>query len=159
MLTTARKFERWSGARASALINGKNYIHLTWKLRCDSIFNRIKDGVKCFITILTILWLCSKLKPDFIQINTTLNGVIVNPELAILPQKLCYIWIATRDFKQRKLNYPLNYRYGLNLQYDRKPSHVFLLILLAGDVAINPGPVSSHAKTNNGLKVLISKCA
>ncbi|CAB4017509.1 Hypothetical predicted protein, partial [Paramuricea clavata] len=74
--------------------------------------------------------------------------------LAILPQKLCYIWIATLDFKQRKFNYPLNYRYGLNLQYDRKSSHVFLLILLAGDVATNRGPVSSHAKTNYGLKVL-----
>ena len=72
------------------------------------------------MTILTILWLCSRLEPNFIKIKSTLNGVIVNPQLAILPQKLCYIWIATRDFKQRKFNYPLNYRYGLNLQYDRK---------------------------------------
>jgi hypothetical protein len=50
----------------------------------------------------------------------------------------CYI----RDLQQRKSNYPPNYRYGINLQIDRKLSHIFLLIVLAGDVAINPGPLS-----------------
>ena len=37
-------------------------------------------------------------------------------------------------------NYPANYRYGINLQVHCKLSHVVLLILLAGDVATNPGP-------------------
>ena len=87
--------------------------------------------------------MCSRLEPAYIPNQTTLNGVIINPELAILPENLCYIWTATRECKQRKFNYTPNYRYGLNLQINRKTIHVFLLILLAGDVATNPGPCSS----------------
>jgi hypothetical protein len=63
---------------------------------------------------------------------------------------------ATRDIKLRKFNYPINYRYGLHFQIFRKTSHVVLLILLAGDVAINPGP-SFHPPTKNlgqGLNAL-----
>ena len=97
-------------------------------------------GIMLFVTI---LWLCSKLKPSYIYIKTTLNGIVINSELAILPDKLCCIWAATRDLKQRKLNYPLNYQYGIDLKIDRKPFHVVLLILLAGDVTTNPGPLSS----------------
>ena len=47
------------------------------------------------------------------------------------------------DFKQRKFHYTRNYRYDIELQTSRRPLHVFLLILLAGDVATNPGPVPS----------------
>jgi hypothetical protein len=47
----------------------------------------------------------------------------------------------------RKLNYPINYRYGINLKIDRNPSHVVLLILLAGDVATNPGPCTTPPRT------------
>ena len=73
--------------------------------------------------------------------------LLILHELAILPDKLCCIWTATRNLKQRKLNYPLNYQYGIDLQIDRKLFHVVLLILLAGDVATNPGPLSSASKT------------
>ena len=62
------------------------------------------------------------------------------------------IWTtATCDSKQRKFNFPANYRYGLNFRINRKLFHVFLLILLAGDVAINPGPCSSR---NSVIKCL-----
>jgi hypothetical protein len=96
------------------------------------------------------------LEPAYIPNQTTLNGVIINPELAILPENLCYVWTATRDCKQRKFNYTPNYRYGLNLQINRKTIHVFLLILLAGDVATNPGPCSSGIRSQNSqLKSLV----
>ena len=99
--------------------------------------------MKCITLFVTILWLCSKLKPSYIPVKITFNGIVIHPELAVLPDKLCCIWTATRDLKQRKLGYPLNYQYGITLQIERKPSHVILLILLAGDVATNPGPSSS----------------
>ena len=86
--------------------------------------------------------MCSRLETAYIPNQTTLNGVIINPELAILPaENLRYVRTATRDWKQRKFNYTPEYRYGLNLQINRKTIHVF--ILLAGDVATNPGPCSS----------------
>ena len=80
-----------------------------------------------------ILWLCSKSKP-YNPPRRNAKDIVINSELAVLPEQLCIIWTATRDLKQRKFYYPLNYRYGLNLQVNQKLSHVVLLILLAGDV-------------------------
>ncbi|CAB4044631.1 Hypothetical predicted protein, partial [Paramuricea clavata] len=133
MLTTVRKFKRRNKI-ACANIYGIDIGNTR------NIFDWIKNGVNCFMLLMTILWLCFKLKPSYITVETTLNGIVIHPELAILPDKLCCVWAATRDLKQRKFNYPLNYQYGINLQIDRKPSHVVLLILLAGVVATNPGP-------------------
>ena len=138
-----RKFKRSDsiGARAG-LIKTRNYVRFFWE----------KDGVKSFTLILTILWLFSKLKSsNQNSYQTTLNGIVINSELAILPEKLCLMWAATRDFKQRKFNLPSNHRYGLNFQINQKLFHVFLLILLSGDVAINPGPCSSQ---NSVIKCL-----
>ena len=56
------------------------------------------------------------------------------------------------DVKQRKLNYPAKHRYGWNFKANRNLFHVFLLILLAGHVATNPGPCSSF--TQSGLKII-----
>ena len=64
----------------------------------------------------------------------------MNCEVVCLPENLCNIWTSTRDFRQRKVNYARSHRYGLNLQTSRKLLHVILCILLAGDVATNPGP-------------------
>ncbi|CAB4041342.1 Hypothetical predicted protein, partial [Paramuricea clavata] len=99
-----------------------------------------------------ILWLCSKSKP-YNPPRRNAKDIVINSELAVLPEKLCIIWTATRDLKQRKFYYPLNYRYGLNLQMNQKLSHVVLLILLAGDVATNPGPVFEIPGLKRGLKV------
>lgn len=85
--------------------------------------------------------------------STFLNGVVINCELASLPQKLCCVWSATRDFKQRKFNYSLNNCYVVNLQINNKASHVVLLILLAGDAVTNPGPWSSPP-SNQTVKCL-----
>ena len=81
-----------------------------------------------------------------------MDGFFIDSELEFLPEKLCYIWTATRDVKQRKLNYPAKHRYGLNFKANRDLFHVFLLILLAGDVTTNPGPCSSF--TQSGLKII-----
>lgn len=111
----------------------------------------IRDEIKSFMIVATILWLCSKLKCDTLPCKITLNGVVINSEHAVLPEKLCCIWTATRDLKQSKYNYPLNYRYGVSLLIDRKPYHVILLILLAGDIVTNPGPFSGHGGHVNSL--------
>jgi hypothetical protein len=64
----------------------------------------------------------------------------ISSNLAILPEQQCCIWVSTRYIKLRKLNLSTNYRYGLDLQANRKNSHTIICILLAGDTAINPGP-------------------
>ena len=141
MLTTARNLKR--RARAS-LFNGSNRTEFAWKsIQNNGIFDIITNGMKCFMLIVTILWLCLKLKSGHVHQETSLNGIIINSNLASLPENLCCIWTATRDSRQRKLNYPRNHRYGLELQTKRKLLHVILCILLAGDVATNPGPRSS----------------
>jgi hypothetical protein len=113
-----RKFFKLSnrfGAR-SALIKTGTYARLIWE----------KNVVKSFTLIITILLLCLKLKSSsqtFYQ--TTLTGIVINSELTILPEKLCLIWTATRDLKQRKFNLPSIYRYGLDLRINWKLVHVF----------------------------------
>ena len=93
-----------------------------------------------------------KIKPSNDIIKTTIDSFFIDSELAFLPEKLCYIWTATRDVKQRKSNYPAKHRYGLNFKANCNLFHVFLLILLAGDFATNPGPCSSF--TQSGLKII-----
>ena len=142
MLTTSYKFKNSNGISARApLIKERNHILFVWSL----------DGVKCFMLFVIIFCLCSKLKRSDGINKTSIDSFVISSELAVLPEKLCYIWTATRDVKQRKLNYPEKLRYGLNFKLNLKLLHVFLLILLTGDVATNPGPCSS---TQNGLKII-----
>ena len=144
MLTVPRKFKYSNsiGARAP-LFKERNHMR----------FSRMKDEVKCFTLFVAILCLCSKLKPSNDIIKTTMDSLFIDSErLAFLPEKLCYIWTTTRDVKKRKLHYPAKHRYGLNFKANRNLFYVFLLILLAGDVATNPGPCSSF--TQSGLKII-----
>ena len=123
-----------------------------WKYQRYMDFSAgIMDEIKLFMVFVTILCLCSKLKCDFLPTNRTLSGIVINSELVVLPIKLCCIWTSTRDLKQRIYNYPLSYRYGVSLLIDRKPFHVVLLILLAGDIATNPGPYSGHSGHGKSL--------
>ena len=139
MLTTQGKFKLWNGidARAPPIKRMKSF-QFTW----------IKNGIQSFVVFAAILWWCSKLNPTNNPVEMTLNGIVINSELVNLSEKLCCVWTATRDSKQRKLNYPIDYRYGINLKIVCKTSHVFLLILLAGDVAINPGPTTTLPRTS-----------
>ena len=98
-----------------------------------------------------IFCLCSKLKRSDGIIKTSIDSFVISSELAVLLEKLCYIWTATRDVKQRKLNYLEKLHYGLNFKLNLKLLHVFLLILPVGNVATNPGRCSS---TQNGLKII-----
>ena len=70
-----------------------------------------------------IFCLYSKLKRS--DGKTSIDSFVISSELAVLPEKRCYIWTATRDVKQRKLNYPEKFRYGLNFKLNLKLLHVF----------------------------------
>ena len=69
--------------------------------RFACIFNYIRDGVKCFMLCVFILWLCSKSKPYNLP-RRNAKDMVINSELAVLPEQLCINWTATRDLKQRK---------------------------------------------------------
>ena len=86
------------------------------------------------------------------------ENILISSELAISPDKMCFIWTSTRDRKLRKFALPDKHRYGLEFQICRQCSHMVLLILLAGDIATNPGPTAGSKPTENssflGLNVL-----
>ena len=88
-------------------------------------------------------WLSTKFKPIYIFINdrTTADDVFISPQLAPTSERVCNLWISTRAKIQRKLNSPSNHRYGLQF---------LLCILLAGDIATNPGPTNmNYSKARN----------
>ena len=100
------------------------------------------------VCIVVCLWLLTRSKPDVIDIqNATGKNILISSELAILPDKMCF-----------KFALPDKHRYGLEFQICRQCSHVVLLILLAGDIATNPGPTAGSKPTENssflGLNVL-----
>jgi hypothetical protein len=113
-----------------------------------------------FLFLASLLWLSLKSKTNWsVRENTSnfktcFNDIVINCELTNLPDKLSCIWTATRDVQLRKWSYPPNYRYGLHFQPNGKPSHVVLLLLLAGDIATNPGPCSSTPRINNNKNAL-----
>ena len=75
----------------------------------------------------------------------------VGPDLSILPKKMCYLWsrehyllllwCLTRDMRLRNSNFPPCHRCGLILLLNQRNSHIFICLLLAGDICVNPGPV------------------
>jgi hypothetical protein len=102
--------------------------------------------------------------------NTNFSNISICSELTSIPGRLGLLWTSTRDRVLRKYNLPLNnyHRYGLHFNIKNNYSQLFLFILLAGDVATNPGPSkpvkcvslnahslkSLHNTDNNNLKVL-----
>ncbi|CAB3984752.1 fatty acid amide hydrolase-like [Paramuricea clavata] len=84
-----------------------------------------------------------------IRIPSTLCGVVGIKQLAKLPDKLCFIWMSTRDIFLRKSSYPCKHRYGLEFSIKHKSLHLVLCILLAGDIATNPGPTLPNAQFGN----------
>ena len=155
MLSMARKFKKLSSARAP-LINGKSYKE---SMRSSQNSGTLLDVLKNFFVILTILLVCVNRKPAQIVVKTSLNGLVIGPELFIIPEKHCFLWTATRDFNQRKFNYPTSYRYGLDLRTNCILSQIFLLILLSGDVATNPGPYSFVKKKKKSISNNKIKCS
>ena len=127
--------------------NNGTKLKLTVRNWNENAFYWIKDGLGTFIVFAIILWLCLKTGRVYQQHEAT-SDFVINSEFAVLPERLCWLWTATRDLKLRKFNYPLNYRYGINLQIARKTPHLVFLILLAGDVATNPGPLTKTTEMN-----------
>ena len=83
----------------------------------------------------------------------TFGQISIAANLTTLSYRYCLIWTSTRDQILRKCNYPRKYRYGLQLDLKQKPAHLLLLILLAGDVATNPGPPKSGRNFVNCLVI------
>lgn len=96
-----------------------------------------------FFLILTF-WLSIRSKPEIIHLNTKTipQNISISSQLSTLPDRLCFLWTSTRDNMLRKSTFAINLRYGLQFQIKKKSLHVVLLILLAGDIATNPGPLS-----------------
>ena len=115
-----------------------------------------------FILLTLFLWLATRPKPVFAQLITARipGEVAISAELLSIPEKLSRIWSSTRDIFLRKLSYPFktNYRYGLEFDIKNNKAHVFLCILLAGDVATNPGPTRRNNHQPNGSRSFFARC-
>ena len=107
------------------------------------------------IILLSILCVCLKLQPSQINCHpdtsSPLGNITISPNLAILPDKLCFVWISTRDTNLRKLNLSKYHRYGIELRTTKFSSHALICNLLSGDIATNPGP---NTAPSTGLNVL-----
>ena len=95
--------------------------------------------------ILTVIVLLSKRsKPEIVHYdgNANVSNISISSELISIPGRLGLLWTSTRDRVLRKYNLPLNnyHRYGLQFNVNNNYSQFFLFILLAGDIATNPGP-------------------
>ncbi len=113
-----------------------------------------------FILFTLFLWLATRSKTVLAQLNTVRipgKGAI-SAELLSIPEKSSRIWISTRDKSLRKPSFPTNHRYGLQFNIKDNQAHVFLCILLAGDVAINPGPTRRNNHQQNGSRSVLARC-
>jgi hypothetical protein len=81
-------------------------------------------------------------KSEFVRLAAlpTSTSVLIASDLTIISDRLCVLWTSTRDNILRKSNFPCKHRYGLEFHIKHKTSHLVFLILLAGDIATNPGP-------------------
>ena len=67
----------------------------------------------------------------------------------MLPDRIGFIWTSTQHKFLPKMNFPRKYRYGLEFNVKHKSMHLVLCILLAGDIATNPGPRTSTNQIRN----------
>ena len=112
------------------------------------------------LLLIPTFWLSIRSKPSEIQPNDRTfpqNIRSISPELVSISNRLCCLWSSTRDNTLRKSTFPLmpNHRYGLQPNIANSNLHLLLCILLAGDIATNPGPAQSRrTPDNNCLEVL-----
>jgi hypothetical protein len=112
------------------------YIHS----ECFKHFSHLASYCHCCVT-----YLSTRAKPQLVVLDDVkiFDSVFISSELTTLPDKLIFIWTSTRDTSVRKLNYPCKLRsYGLEFNIKQKSLHLVLCILLAGDIATNPGPTT-----------------
>ena len=101
-------------------------------------------SIVCWLLYITIyIWLLPRSKPTLYHYTAPKSSNFeISSELTSIPDRLSYIWTSTRDNVLRKHSFSLNYRYGLQFEIKNNNQHLFLIILLSGDVATNPGPTS-----------------
>jgi hypothetical protein len=77
----------------------------------------------------SILCVCLKLRPSHINCHpdtsSPLGNITISPNLAILPDKLCFVWISTRDTNLRKFKLPKYHRYGIELRTSQGRIFIF----------------------------------
>ncbi len=103
----------------------------------------IIHNLGCIIPLLwLILWILTRAKTEQSCYSTTSipGNFIISSELTSIPDRLIFIWSATRDVVLRKCRLSPTYRYGLQFEVKNNNLHLLLNILLSGDVATNPGP-------------------
>jgi hypothetical protein len=72
----------------------------------------------CILLLFSILCVSIKTKRVHYTGQILSKDIFISSELTALPEKLCYVWVSTRDVVLRKYNLPCNnrHRYGLDLQ-------------------------------------------
>ncbi len=95
--------------------------------------------------ILTVIVLLSRRsKPEVVRYDgiTNFSSICISSELVSISGRLGLVWSSTHDNALRKYNLPLKstHRYGIQFDIKTNKLHLFLCILLAGDIATNPGP-------------------
>ncbi|CAB4004932.1 Hypothetical predicted protein [Paramuricea clavata] len=111
---------------------------------------------KWFLTLAVSFWLLKRSKTALPHHNNTSmpGNIVISSKLTSIPDRLSYIWTSTRDVVLRKCAMSSKYRYGLEFKIKKNNLHLFLLILLSGDVATNPGPGTSTEHTSNELNAI-----
>jgi hypothetical protein len=104
------------------------------KFTSDGTKNLAKIGrfiTNNMLLLFSILKLSVKVNRNANNTQITPENILICSELVSLPEKLCYVWVSTRDVVFRKYNLPCNnqHRYGLNLQINSKISHASILRL------------------------------
>ena len=97
--------------------------------------------IVCYVLL---LWQSTGSESVFVPKNytQTAENFSISSEVILIHERLSNLWITTRDKVQRKSTLPSNHRYGLQFKIQNNNIHLVLLcILLAGDIATNPGPV------------------
>ena len=110
-----------------------------------------------FLILAVSFWLLSRSKAVLPHHNNTSKpawNIIISSELTSVSDRLSYIWTSTRDIMLRKYAMPSKFRYGLRFELKYNNLHLLLFILLSGDVATNPGPVTAFEHTSNELNVI-----
>ncbi|CAB4010566.1 Hypothetical predicted protein [Paramuricea clavata] len=111
---------------------------------------------KWFLILAVSFWLLKRSKTALPHRNNTSmpGNIVISSKLTSIPDRLSYIWTSTRDVVLRKCAMSSKYRYGLEFKIKKNNLHLFLLILLSGDVATNPGPGTSTEHTSNELNAI-----
>ncbi|CAB4007842.1 Hypothetical predicted protein [Paramuricea clavata] len=111
---------------------------------------------KWFFILAVSFWLLKRSKTALPHHNNTSTpgNIVISSKLTSIPDRSSYIWTSTRDVVLRKCAMSSKYRYGLEFKIKKNNLHLFLLILLSGDVATNPGPGTSTEHTSNELNAI-----